>query len=843
MALALVVVVALALRHELAALRVGDVVEAARATPGWRLLAAVALSALAYLALTGYDALALLYVRHPLPLHRIAFGSFVSYGLSQTLGFPLLTGGSVRYRLWSSWGVNAEQIFRAVAFVGIMFTMGATAVGGIALVADPAAHARTGLPAGAVRMVGAVLLATTLVYLAACALRHHVPIRIGRWEIRVPPPGLALGHLGLALVDWALAAGVLYVLLPSGSGPGYTALVGIFLVAQVAGLVSHVPGGLGVFDSIMLLHLQTFMPVPTVLGALVTYRVVYYLIPFLVALALLAGRELVAHRARLRRWLAAVADLARRAAFRVLPQVLATITFVAGAVLLLSGATPGVHSRLRWIGTLLPLTVIELSHFAASLVGAALLVLARGLARRLDAAWGTTVALLALGVVASLLKGLDYEEATVLLAALVLVAPARRAFYRTASLTGEPWGVGWTGAVLVVLAATAYFGLLAYRHVDYADELWWRFVLHGNASRSLRAGAGAIALLSFLTLLHLYRYAPVRPPRPGPAELDRVRAILAGPADLTGNLALLGDKALLFSASGRAFLMYGVAGRSWVSMGDPIGAADDHADLVWQFRLLADRQGGRTVFYEVGPRNLPLYIDLGLRLVKIGEEASVPLPGFSLDTSARKGLRRNARLMERAGVGFEVVEASQLEALLPELRAISEQWLRAKATREKGFSLGRFEESYLREFPVALVRDAHRVLAFANLWLGSDREAMSVDLMRYRPDAPDGVMTYFFIQLMLWGRARGFGRFVLGMAPMSGLTRRPLAPLWPRLGALVFEHGERFYNFRGVRAYKDKFHPVWEPRYLAYHGGLALPRILADIASLVGGGLAGVVSR
>ena len=156
---------------------------------------------------------------------------------------------------------------------------------------------------------------------------------------------------------------------------------------------------------------------------------------------------------------------------------------------------------------------------------------------------------------------------------------------------------------------------------------------------------------------------------------------------------------------------------------------------------------------------------------------------------------------------------------------------------------GPTDDAYLSHFPVALVRVGGRVVAFANLWVGAEREELSVDLMRYDAAAPEGVMEYLFIELMLWGRAAGFRRFNLGMAPLSGLENRQLAPLWARAGALLFRHGEHFYNFQGLRAYKEKFDPVWEPRYIASPGGLALPRILTNVAALISGGLMGVVAK
>jgi phosphatidylglycerol lysyltransferase len=181
--------------------------------------------------------------------------------------------------------------------------------------------------------------------------------------------------------------------------------------------------------------------------------------------------------------------------------------------------------------------------------------------------------------------------------------------------------------------------------------------------------------------------------------------------------------------------------------------------------------------------------------------------------------------------------------LMPTLRAISDAWLAEKNSREKGFSLGRFDETYLAHHPIALIHFGGQAVAFANLWTSPTLDELSVDLMRWSPGAPPGMMDFLFLKLMLWGQETGYAKFNLGMAPMSGLENRTLAPLWSKAGALVYRFGEHFYNFRGLRQYKEKFDPDWEPRYIATPGGLALPRILANVASLISGGLGGIVRK
>lgn len=491
----------------------------------------------------------------------------------------------------------------------------------------------------------------------------------------------------------------------------------------------------------------------------------------------------------------------------------------------------------------LPLPLLEASHFVASLTGLGLLLLAHGLHRRMNAAWWLTIILLATAVITSLLKGLDIEEATLAAVALLVLLPARTRFDRTSSLLAESWTPGWILAVAIALGASIWLGFFSYRHVEYSSDLWWQFEFGADAPRFLRATVGAVSVALLLALARLLRPTRLRPAPPTDAELARAGAIITRHSQPAANLALLGDKCLLINDASTAFLMYAVQGRSWIVLGDPVGDDRDVAALAWQFRALVDHHGGWPVFYEVTRHRLPLYLEQGLTLAKLGEEARVALPSFTLDGGARANLRRWRNAAEKAGCTVEVIPPGAGDPLLDELRAISDDWLATKQVREKRFSLGSFDTAYLRHFPIALVRQEGRIVAFASVWTTGTREEMSIDLMRYRSDAPPNVMTYLVLQLMLWGRTEGYRWFSLGMTPLAGLENRALAPLWNRAGALVFRSGGRFYNFQGLREYKERFSPVWEPRYLASPGGLPLPFILTDIAALIGGNLKGVFTK
>ena len=833
------------LRRELQPYHYRDIARVVRELPRSAILAAIGFTSLAYALLPGYDAIALAYVGRPLAIFRIGFGSFVAYGLSQTLGFPLLTGGSVRYRFWSVWGLSATEIAQAASFAGVTFSLGAIAICGVVFLLEPSASIQLlRLPVGAVRAGGAVCATVVATYLAWSARRRE-PLRLGSWLLPVPPPGIAIAQLAVAALDWAAAGAVLYVLLPPGGRLGFMPFLGAFLLAQFAGLASHVPGGVGVFDTLIVILLSPWLPAGPVVAALVAYRAIYYLLPFFLAVLMLAAYEIRHRRERVIIVVSTAGALAGKWVPAVVPYAISVTTFAAGTILLVSGVTPSIHGRIVTLDAALPLGVIELSHFMASVAGVGLLVLAAALRRRLDAAYSLTAGLLTLGIGASLLKGLDWEEATALALVLAVLLPCRREFYRKAALTTESFSPGWLVAVSLVISVVTWLGFFSYKHVQYSSELWWEFTAEGDAPRFLRATVGSLAALLGFALMRLFRMARVTIALPAASELQLARDVARRSRDARANLALLGDKALLFSDDREAFIMYGVSGRSWIALGDPIGSPAQSSELAWRFRELADRNGGWPVFYEATADALPIYIDLGLTLLKIGEEARVALDAFSLDGGSRKGLRRTVREVEKAGIVFEVVRAECVPAILAELRRVSDAWLEEKRTREKGFSLGRFDDHYLSHFDTGVARRGAGgpIVAFANVWSSASREEISVDLMRFTSEAPTSVMEYLFVKLIAWGKDEGYSWFSLGMAPLSGLERRRLSTKWNRIGGVLFRHGEHFYNFQGLRRYKEKFDPVWDPRYLASPGGLILPRILTNVATLISGGLRGVIAK
>lgn len=329
----------------------------------------------------------------------------------------------------------------------------------------------------------------------------------------------------------------------------------------------------------------------------------------------------------------------------------------------------------------------------------------------------------------------------------------------------------------------------------------------------------------------------MRPQLASADELEQAARIVAAQGNPDANFVFTGDKAILFSDSGRAFLMYRVQGRSWIALGDPVGDPEDAAQLVWEFHDAANAANGRAVFYEVSSDYLSLWAEMGFAIHKMGEEAVVPLDTFSLEGSERKKLRATWNRASRDGLSFEVLAAPVDDATLALMRKISDQWLDDKKSSEKQFSVGHFDADYLRRFPIAVARHNDRMVAFANILMTECRQTVTIDLMRHVDDAPSGLMEYLFIALMLHLKGEGFEDFSLGMAPLSGLEARRGSRWTMKLGAMVYRHGGHFYNFEGLRTFKDKFRPEWHPRFLIAPRRANILAIAADAAALVSGGV------
>ncbi|KAB2717372.1 bifunctional lysylphosphatidylglycerol flippase/synthetase MprF [Brucella intermedia] len=798
----------------------------------WATLAlAVLFTALSYAAVALYDVVAVDTIApNQIPRRLAAVAGAAGYAISNALGFSLLTGGALRYRIYAAEGVSLADIGKIVGTSWFAIWFALIIMVGAALLIDPgdvpwlsAIDSRIDIVAG-IAILGGI---GWLIYWLSHGQRSFT---IGSFSLRLPNSKGALLQIFAGLVDVGAAAATLYVLMPADAVPSFAVFSLVYVIAIVLGIASHAPGGLGAFEATIIAGLGLGGK-PDAIAALLAYRLIYTIMPLVVATAGILIWEIM----RRRHMLGKQARFAKRLVEPLIPGLSASIIFLGGIMLLVSGATPDLRYRVEVLSDIVPESFMEMSHLAASLVGVALLIVARGLSKRLARAWVAAQILLLCGAAFSLAKGLDWEEAITLCLFAFTLWGFRDSFYRRPISGPFDLSWNWIATVGTTVLVSTWLGFFVYRHVEYSNTLWWDFAWNGNAPRFLRATVLVFAVVAAVGLYSIINRNGHRRRKVDYSIPPAVPALVAQWPHTDAALALLGDKQFLLAPDNSSFIMYSQSGGSLIALGEPIGNEQTGKELAWSFHGLADKLALRTVFYGVGPQSLPLFLDMGLVALKLGEVARVDLAEFSLEGPRRQPFRYADRKIDKDGLTFEIITAADVPPLIPRLQEISDAWLDFKSGSEKGFSLGYFDEEYMKRFDVAVLKRDGEIVAFANIWRGADKYEITVDLMRYMPNVHKLLMDALFAKLLMAGKEEGYKWFNLGAAPLSGLSGSRLASRWNRFGSFIYKRGADLYHFGGLKAFKEKFDPVWTPHYMVCPGGLETPRALLDATTLING--------
>lgn len=517
------------------------------------------------------------------------------------------------------------------------------------------------------------------------------------------------------------------------------------------------------------------------------------------------------------------------------PQVAAAFSFIIGASTLIAAANPGASSRAIDILTSI---AIEAPGVFAGLVGLAQMALADGLRRRVDGSYWGALIFSTLAAAYFILHRERYLDAAFQMSFAAFLLVNRRSFYRRARAFRIRISYRLLSAIIAVVWLAAIGATMwAATHREFRTAPWWSLLFDPVLGRGGRAVAAAFAVAVGFSIWRFLALPEMpHPPVPAPEDLAKADAAFKA-AEMVRpehQLAFTGDLSLQFSPSGKSFLACAAAGSSLVALCGPAGRTDEARSLLSNFCDIAERAGRKPVVYSASVELLPVLLDLGFKVEKIGESAVIDLEHFTLAGKARENIRHcNKKLTQREGATFELREPPHSPALLDSLKPISDAWLDLQKTTEKRFSLGRFAPEFLDRCAIGIARIGGRPVAFGSLLSTENLGTVAVDLMRYDPaSAPSGTMDFLLSEMMLWAQETGYKRFDLSMAPLSGLAEERHAPLFARLGRLIYEQGGRWYNFEGLRKFKEKFRPDWEPRYLAARGVFTLPVALAEIAML-----------
>jgi uncharacterized membrane protein YbhN (UPF0104 family) len=597
-------------QREFRHLNVRDVGRALSAISGRALLLSAVLTVLSYGLLTFYDRLATIYAGHRVSYRRTAFASFCAYALAHNLGFAAVSGAAVRYRLYAHWGLTTGQIGKVVAFSSLTFGLGGMTLGGAILFTEPNAVPALShlLPHAVLLLAGLVMwsIVGTYIFLAS---RYPV-LRLRGRTIDLPGWRMALAQVSLATADVSLTASIFYALLPGAHGLTWVRFLAVYLGSYAAGLVSNVPGGLGVFDTAMLLGLQDMhLPPGTVLGAIAVFRLYYYVVPLFVAGALFAGNEVLVGRRRLAggatpgqaRW--SEPDFAVAASTGGVA--------ICGAMLLSIGVLD-THPDFSWIDGAFAQFAASAGQYVTSLIGAALMVLAIGLSQRVTLAWGATIAVLLAGAGMTALQGEPVIVPAILVLAALSVAPFRAAYYRHARLLSHPLRAGTVVPLLALLFSVVWLASVEPKVRTLAHSSWWAIILSSRAPLPIRAAVALAVCLALAALWGVMRPGRVRA-MPWNAE-SRLRYAALGalpPADADG---------LVMGEAGRSGIPFRRVGRVLLGLCDPAGAESDRVSAIWRLRDLAQQEGKGAAIWRAGADLLKIYGDLGLTALPLGRD-------------------------------------------------------------------------------------------------------------------------------------------------------------------------------------------------------------------------------
>ena len=799
---ALVVLIA---RNELKTLSGPVMKEALAGLTGQTTVITIIMGLVAFTATGLYDAFASKHFGIDIPLRTSLKIGWISQAFNNFAGLGGLTGGTIRAKYYQKAGAD-----KSVALNATMCVWAANLVGLFVLLLVT-------LPFGASYERGLwIVPAVACLYIPLYFFggninlswfKDHFPLRLQNFHQKCE-------MTVASLVDWAVAA-VFFWWCVALFIPDVSLLSAIFVysTATLAGLLSFIPAGLGAFD-------VTCVALLTAMGhdssklvlAIVIYRVTYYLFPWILAtLAWASEAAGLSTSTRKENWVITILWIG---------------VLTSGIALVISVLTPDAYFRIRLLRQVTPRFVYTASGIMTLLVGIMLIILARGIRARVARIYPVCLGLLVLGATASLVKGLNYEEAIYLSIFALLLYSARSAF------VNAPLRINWrnvlaTGGTIIGIPLAIFIW-----RVHQSHSIINPYPHHGrNTPLFPIVALYALIVAGIAVSLLFSRGRRLEFTPPTAEDITRFDTFLKTyGGNEYSHLFFLGDKQVFYSHDGTVAMLYRPDNNNLIVLGDPIGREGGFEDAIDEFIAMADEHRMSVAIYELSARHLATCADQGFTFIKIGEDADVDLSTYSNVGNKGKVFRRMRNRMGEKGTHFEMVEPPFTEEFLAEIRDVSDAWLGDRS--EMGFSLGFFSPEYFQRAPIAIVRGENRIEGFATV-MPSRPGVASVDLMRIRPDAPGGTMDGIFVSLIEWARDNGYDYYNLGMAPMSNTGNTSYSSTKQKAVRYIYNFGNRAYNFKGLRSYKEKFKPQWTSRYLVYKNASVLVSTLLSVLNII----------
>lgn len=824
----IVFIAALTLLHnELKNLSYGDIINTLKAIPSGRIFLALCLALTYYLLLGGYDIVAFKYIDAKVPLKPkdILFTCFVSNVLGNNTGYSMLFGGSIRYRLYSFHNVSMIDVTKVLFFSSATIWLGLLAIGCIFFTFTPVSLEGITRFGFSTRPIGIVFLIILASYILLSVFRSE-PVKFFKWKISFPGIKIVTAQILLATGDWIVASLTLYTLMPAGEIP-YFILIKVFLVSQLLGIISQVPGGMGVFETAIVFLLPQAAENPAVMGGLLAYRAVFYFFPLSIALFMLASYEIV----RVSKKFDEKMRIFGKSVSSVIVQILGASTFFAGMIAMFSTSTPYNIAKLRDILNYIPMWLLDLSHFLLSTTAAALLFLSRGLQLRIKNSYIWTCFLMGFTIIFLILTAQPVFVLTGFTILFVALLFSKKYYYREVPLVDTVFSPWWFSAVGGVFVISVWIGFFVNRQDIFSWihlEVFFENMFSPNdAARFLRATFGVGAVLIIVAVEQLIRNFFRKPVVFDMRDINNI--VNASDYSYAFN-ALSGDKKFIVSKDKDAFIMYAPVRDSWIALGDPVGGFKGKSELLWKFKEITDNEAVKPAFIGIDHRNIQIYDDIGLDVFNIGQEAKVPLRTLPRAGESAEYFERLCREAQSQGYEYEVIPPERFAQNQEVYERINKEWIKNSNYIQRNFIPGKYEERYMKEMNFGVLKKDGVICAFSVIAASKSGYEASSGVVRHL-GCSGNIFEYLIYQNMLWAKANGYKWFDLGLTYMPDTDND--SDIMKRFSKM-FMFAEHFnYDIGRLKEFKNKFSPLWHDKYIAVHPDKYIIMFIRNFTALI----------
>ena len=800
------------LSNEMKSYSYQQILDALKAIPSLKIVFALVLALSYYLILGGYDVVAFKYINVPLNFKNVVFTCFISNALGNNTGYSMLFGGSIRYRLYSLYNVSMLNVTKVLFFSSATIWFGLLIIGGIIFTFYPVEFNDSRFFFHSSLPLGVVFLTIVTLY-TLFSLFKSKPIEIfNKWFIAFPNIKITLWQMLLATADWVIASCTLFILLPEGE-ISYITLLQIFLVAQMLGILSQVPGGMGVFETAIVMMLPQATESSYVMGALLAYRAIFYFFPLGLALLLLASSEFFRAKKRFK----ILARFYSRRMASLIPQALSISVFIGGAIILFSGVTDVSSSIIHKLDNYISPVILDSLHFVISAIGIALLFISRGLVLRIERAHKIAVFLLSLLFPLALINGYGYEKIIFLLVLLTLVIFAKKYFYRNLSLIAMKLSVLWFFIVLAVFILSTWVCFFVYRSDFYSINKFISVLFSASDSgRALRVCIGMLITIIIVVIAETwkrYRY------KQSHIDLENINKILQESSYVYGKYAF--ENRSLFAMNTDSYIMFSRVNDNAIVFGDPVGDNRMGKELIWDFKEMTDLKNINPIFVYLGYKNLKIYDDIGLNIASFGVDANVPLEKFSQNLNSISDIKALSEELESFGYSFEIVDKKVFLENRKYIGFIDYQWEKYFGNLKNKM----FDVSFNVANKYIIVKKDNFISAYAYLLLSNNKFEAFVSNVRYSIDCDNKILQYILFKSVVWAKQNKYKWFNLGLTPSDEVIIDDEF----NNKAKIFVFAEHFkYDMVALRNFKSKFNPLWKKKYVAFYTGKHTIHFLKD---------------